>query len=91
MRFKAVCITLPEPMADWVDRAAAKEHRTRSDLVRQALRLYLADTPVEEPTPREIAAMKRGKSEIDKGAFVTLEHLRHELAPRRRQVRRKGA
>lgn len=91
VRFKNVSITLPEPMVDLVDKAAEKEHRTRSEFVRQALRLYLQGIPVEEATPDEVAAMKRGKTEIRKGAVVTLDQLRHELAPRRRQVSKQRA
>lgn len=91
VRFKNVSITLPEPMVDLVDRAAEKEHRTRSELVRQALRLYLQGIPVEEPIAEEVAAMKRGKAEIRKGAVVTLDQLRHELAPRRRQISKQRA
>lgn len=91
VQFKSVSITLPEPMVDLVDRAAEKEHRTRSELVRQALRLYLQGIPVEEPSSDEITAMKRGKAEIRKGAFVTLDQLRHELAPRRRKVGKQRA
>lgn len=91
MRFKAVSITLPEAMVEWVDKAAEKEHRTRSDLVRQALRLYLSDIPIEEPAEDEAAAMKRGKAEIRRGSVVTLDQLRRDLASRRRQVGKKRA
>jgi predicted transcriptional regulator len=78
-------------MVDLIDRAAEKEHRTRSELVRQALRLYLRGIPVEPPTLDEVAAMKRGNAEARAGEVVTLDHLRNELAPRRRQVRRQRA
>lgn len=86
MKYRNLSVSLPEPMADRVDQAAEKEHRTRSELVRQALRLYLDGVPVVEASPDEIAAMERGSREIRRGEHVTLKQLRHGMAPRRRQV-----
>ena len=37
------------------------------------------DIKVEAATPDEIAAIKRGASEIARGEFVTLEQLRRDL------------
>ncbi len=38
---KKVLIALPPAMLEQVDRVAEAEHRTRSDLVREALRAYI--------------------------------------------------
>lgn len=38
---KKVLIALPPAMLEQVDNAAHVEHRTRSDLIREALRRYL--------------------------------------------------
>ncbi|MDE2100192.1 MAG: ribbon-helix-helix protein, CopG family [Patescibacteria group bacterium] len=38
---KKVLIALPPPMLEQVDYIAQCEHRTRSDLIREALRRYL--------------------------------------------------
>lgn len=40
---KKVLIALPPAMLEQVDFAAQVEHRTRSDLIREALRRYLND------------------------------------------------
>jgi len=42
-RPKKVLIALPPAMLEQVDLVAAAEHRTRSDLIREALRRYLGD------------------------------------------------
>jgi CopG family transcriptional regulator/antitoxin EndoAI len=49
-----VMISLPEGFLSEVDKAAEAEHRTRSDLVREALREYLrgekrSRKPIESP------------------------------------------
>lgn len=91
MKYRNLSISLPAQMAEHVDRAAEREHRTRSELIREALRLYLSGIPSEEPTNAERAAMARGSAEIRSGEYVTLDQLLHDVAPRRRPVRAKGA
>jgi metal-responsive CopG/Arc/MetJ family transcriptional regulator len=39
---QTITISLPRDLAEQVDRLAAKEHRTRSELLREAFRRYLA-------------------------------------------------
>jgi Arc/MetJ-type ribon-helix-helix transcriptional regulator len=53
-----VMISLPERFLSEVDKAAEAEHRTRSDLVREALREYLREgklskRPIENPRVKE--------------------------------------
>ncbi len=53
-----VMISLPERFLSEVDKAAQSEHRTRSDLIREALREYLrgekrSKKPIESPRGRE--------------------------------------
>lgn len=71
-------------MIEVVDRAAVREQRTRSELVREALRFYLQGIPTEAATPEEIAAMQRGSAEIRRGESVTIDRLLHEVAGHRR-------
>jgi predicted transcriptional regulator len=94
-------ISLPPEMADALERVRRKEHRTRSELVREALRRYMraaeiqamqekiAKLPEEDATAEEIAAIKKGRAEFRQGKFVTLDKLRHELDRRGRQRRAK--
>ena len=91
MALKTISVSLPESVVALVDRTAKKEHRTRSALVREALQGYLRVIPVVTPTKEEKSALRRGKAEIRRGEFVTLEALRHELASRSRQKRKQSA
>jgi len=73
-------ISLPSEMVTLVDRAARVEHRTRSELVREALRAYLGrKIPVVEASKEERAAINRGRREIERGQYVTLEQILHGM------------
>ena len=93
MASKPISITLPEAMLDQVDHASKTEHRTRSELIREALRHYLAlrRIPTVEATPEETAAIEAGEAEHERGDFVSLEDLKHDLALTPRQKRPKKA
>ena len=84
-------ISLPSEMVSDVERVRKLERRTRSELVREALRTYLAKRiPVVEATPSEREMMRRGRAEIDAGEFVTLDQLIHGMERRSRKIRRKA-
>lgn len=88
---RTMTISLPEEMISDVERVRKIERRTRSELVREALRNYLAKRfPAVEATPREMAAIRRGRTEIDAGEYVTLDQLLHGLDNRPRKIRRKA-
>ena len=70
-------ISLPPAIARQLEKARKIEHRTRSELIREALRFYLL--PNTEPTPREIRGIQKGRAEIRRGRFLTLEQLYAEL------------
>jgi hypothetical protein len=61
-------------MARQVEKAMKTEHRTRSELVREALRVYfnVRVVPVEQPTAAEVRAYRRGMSAYKRGDYVTL-------------------
>jgi metal-responsive CopG/Arc/MetJ family transcriptional regulator len=96
-----ISVSLPPKMADEIERVRRKEHRTRSEFVREALRRYIeradahsvkqriAKLGEDEPSADEIAAIREGSNEIMEGNFVTLKQLRHELDRRRQQPRAK--
>lgn len=81
-------ISLPRDMADAVRRASRREHRTTSEFVREALRRYLSGMPVVQVTTAELAAIQRGRAEVDRGDVVTLDGLRHVLGGPARQTGR---
>jgi Arc/MetJ-type ribon-helix-helix transcriptional regulator len=84
MASKMISISIPEEMLPEIDSAAHKEHRSRSELIREALRRYLSQgpqriLPVEEAAPDEVEAIERGRAEFAHGEFVRLDDLQREL------------
>jgi Arc/MetJ-type ribon-helix-helix transcriptional regulator len=68
-------VSLPPAMAKEIERAMKAEHRTRSELVREALRIYLSARliPSELPTPAETRAYRRGMGAYRRRDFITLQ------------------
>ena len=75
---RTVTISLPPPMVEELDRVRQREHRTRSELVREALRQYVAASermrriPVADPERGDEKAAQQGREAIARGEFVTL-------------------
>ncbi len=71
-------ISLPPAMAEQVEKTMQAENRTRLELVREALRTYIAirQFPEETPTPAELRAIRRGRAAYERGHYVTLDELR---------------
>src|ERR1039458_7437430 len=56
-------ISLPPALLRQFEEVRKKESRTRSELVREALRAYFEKRyPAVTPTPAELAALRRGNS-----------------------------
>ena len=58
---KKVMVSFPEKFLDEVDRIAREEHRSRSELLREAMRVYVAvrrggGWPNDEPGMRSVVA-----------------------------------
>lgn len=89
---QTLTISLPPEMAKDVERVRRAEHRTRSELVREALRTYLSRrVPTVEASPGELRAIRRGRAEFKRGEYVTLDELLHALGTARRSKSRKGS
>lgn len=56
MAVRKVAITLPEELYDLVERARAIEHRSRSEIIQEALRTHFGE-PVYRPTEAERAEL----------------------------------
>jgi predicted transcriptional regulator len=85
-------VSVPPAMAAEIDKVRRKEHRTRSELVREALRAYIADRyPVAQPTTSELARIRKGRAEICRGEFVTYDQLLDVLDAPHRARRRQSA
>lgn len=52
MTARKVAVTLPEPLYDMVERARDVEHRSRSEVVQEALRQYFGES-VYRTSPEE--------------------------------------
>ncbi len=82
---KTVTISLPPQLVAELDRVRECEHRTRSEILCDAVRRYITVAergrmiPVEEALPEEIEAMRRADEEYARGECVRLEDLQREL------------
>jgi predicted transcriptional regulator len=66
-------ISLPPALLRQFEEVRKKESRTRSELVREALRAYFEERyPAVTPTPAELAALRRGRAAIRRGDSVSL-------------------
>jgi predicted transcriptional regulator len=85
-------ISLPPAMAKQMARVQKEENRTRSELLREAWRRYFESRfPAVTPTKAELAAIRKGRAEIKRGKFVTLERLLHDRDTPHRRARPKAA
>ena len=72
-----------------VEKARQVEHRTRSELIREALRFYLArvgSLPLYTPTARELRAIEKGRAEMRRGEYYRLDEFNKRLlgSPRKK-------
>jgi Arc/MetJ-type ribon-helix-helix transcriptional regulator len=79
-------ISLPPAMVRQCEEVRKKESRTRSELVREALRAYFEGRyPAAQPTKAELAALRRGRAAFRRGDAVSLtQFLNHVESPSRR-------
>jgi predicted transcriptional regulator len=85
-------ISLPPDMLKELERFRKREHRTRSELMREALRRYMSRRIAEvAPSTAELRAIRRGRAAIASGDFVTLDELRDEVGTGPRRSRKKSA
>jgi predicted transcriptional regulator len=83
-------ISLPPALAKQMEQVQKEEHRTRSELIREAWRHYFESRyPVYTPTKAELAAIRKGRADFKKGDFVTLNQLHNDLESARHQERKK--
>ncbi|MFZ0802697.1 MAG: ribbon-helix-helix domain-containing protein, partial [Terriglobales bacterium] len=78
-------VSLPPAMAKQIEKVMKTEHRTRSELVREALRVYFTvrAIPTERLTAAEARAYRRGMAAYKRGDYVTLG----DYVRRREQLR----
>lgn len=89
-----VSISLDPAMAAEVEKARKAEHRTSSELWREAMRAYLRarTRPEYTPTAAEARAIERGRTAIRRGDYYTLDEFRTLLLdPSRSEARKQNA
>jgi len=80
MGYRNLSISLPDELVTLVELVQAREHRSRSEVMREALRLYFERRGlIEDPLPGELEAIDEARAEIARGDTVTLEEARREL------------
>ena len=87
---ETMTISLPHEMVREVDEVRKREHRTRSELIREALRAYFGTAqalPVYTPTARERREIEKGREEMRRGEYVTTDELFSPLDRPQRKAR----
>ena len=86
-----ITFSLPPKMAEQVEEAMKVENRTRSELMREALRTYFAmrRIPTETPTAAELGAIRRGEAAYRKGDYITLDEYLRNVERRPYRTRKK--
>lgn len=83
MAVKKVAVTLPEELYDMVERAREIEHRSRSELIQEAIRSHFGE-PVYVPTSEEREMLDRALDDVerDPDAGRSWKDIRDELRSR---------
>ncbi len=76
---QTMTVSLPPAMIEAVDKLRKAEHRTRSELVREALRTYFSVAPTYRATAHELQAIEKGRAALRRGEYATLNELRASL------------
>src|SRR5262245_10885767 len=95
---QTMTVSLPSELLKKVDRVRKAQYRGRSELVREALVLYFdpelaartARPPVYTPTAAERRAIAKGRAEIARGEYLTVDELFQGLDRRRGKARPKS-
>ena len=94
MRTRAtMTVSLPQRMIQEVERIRKTEHRTRSELVREALRVYMnrmRALSVYTPAQKELREIEKGRAELRRGESYTLNELFPGVEGQRRKTSAKS-
>jgi predicted transcriptional regulator len=91
---RSVTISVPAEMLEELDRVRSREHRSRSKLLREAFRRYVAGEsmqriPIVEPEPGELDALEHGRAQTARGEHVLFKDLLDDVDADGRERRRK--
>ncbi len=81
-------ISLPPAMSKQLEKVRKAENRTRSELLREALRQYIERRyPTETSTKEELVAIRRGRAAFARGEHVSFTELTRELESQNHKAR----
>lgn len=82
MAVRKIAVTLPEELFDMVERLREIEHRSRSEVLQEALRRYFGE-PVYEPTDEERRLLDEALAAVEQqpNASRSWDAVRNELWP----------
>ena len=87
---QTMTVSLPPALVRQFEAVRKAESRTRSELVREALRAYFESRyPSVQPTKAELAALRRGRAAFRKGDAVSLGQFLHDMEYPTRRPRAK--
>jgi hypothetical protein len=83
MAVRKVAVTLPEELYQMVERARMIEHRTRSELIQEALRTHFGE-PIYRPTDEERRMIDEALADLERNpeSSRSWDEVREELWPR---------
>ncbi len=83
-------ISLPPEMIREVEEIRKAEHRTRSELVREALRTYFVKARPYAPTAAERREIGKGRAAMKRGDYYTVDEFRAAVGGTGTKKRREG-
>ena len=87
---QTMTVSLPPAMVRQFEAVRKAESRTRSELVREALRAYFESRyPAVRPIKAELAALRRGRAAFRRGDAVSLGEFFHGMESPTRRPRAK--
>jgi Arc/MetJ-type ribon-helix-helix transcriptional regulator len=83
MAVKKIAVTLPEELYEMVERARKIEHRTRSELIQEALRTHFGE-PVYQPTEQERRMLDEALADLQRepDSGRSWHSVREDIGPR---------
>ena len=80
-------VSPPAEMIQEVEMVRKAEHRTRSELIREALRTYFSIRRVYTPTRAELRAIERARAALRRGEYAIVHALQASLGTPGRPAR----
>lgn len=88
---ETMTVSLPPALVYQFEEVRKIESRTRSELVREALRAYFESRyPADSPTREELSALRRGRAAFRRGDAVSLKAFLHDVEPHHHRSGAKG-